>query len=44
MYSQGGLRKEQFRRDHHPRCFSIWMAGERKTHLSDSLPRRSQIA
>ncbi|MCC9609630.1 DUF1501 domain-containing protein [Blastopirellula sp. JC732] len=27
VYSQGGLSKENYGRDHHPRCFSIWMAG-----------------
>ncbi|MEM6347462.1 MAG: DUF1501 domain-containing protein, partial [Bacteroidota bacterium] len=26
-YSQGQLTKETYGRDHHPRCFSIWMAG-----------------
>ena len=26
-YSQGKLTKESYGRDHHPRCFSIWMAG-----------------
>lgn len=26
-YSQGALTKETYGRDHHPRCFSIWMAG-----------------
>jgi hypothetical protein len=26
-YSQGEIRKDNFGRDHHPRCFSIWMAG-----------------
>ena len=26
-YSQGEIKKEKFGRDHHPRCFSIWMAG-----------------
>ncbi len=26
-YSQGAISKESFGRDHHPRCFSIWMAG-----------------
>lgn len=26
-YSQGALTKENYGRDHHPRCFSIWMAG-----------------
>jgi hypothetical protein len=26
-YSQGTLTKENYGRDHHPRCFSIWMAG-----------------
>ncbi|MCH2373735.1 MAG: DUF1501 domain-containing protein, partial [Planctomycetes bacterium] len=26
-YCQGKLTKEKFGRDHHPRCFSIWMAG-----------------
>lgn len=27
VYSQGQLTKENYGRDHHPRCFSIWMAG-----------------
>src|SRR5690606_21321060 len=26
-FSQGRLSKENYGRDHHPRCFSIWMAG-----------------
>ena len=26
-YSQGEIKKDSFGRDHHPRCFSIWMAG-----------------
>lgn len=26
-FSQGKLTKDNFGRDHHPRCFSIWMAG-----------------
>lgn len=26
-YSQGQMTKENYGRDHHPRCFSIWMAG-----------------
>ena len=26
-YSQGKLVKDDYGRDHHPRCFSIWMAG-----------------
>ncbi len=26
-YSQGRLTKDNYGRDHHPRCFSIWMAG-----------------
>jgi len=26
-YSQGALTKDNYGRDHHPRCFSIWMAG-----------------
>lgn len=26
-YSQGEIKKDNFGRDHHPRCFSIWMAG-----------------
>ncbi|MBB6110025.1 Protein of unknown function [Mucilaginibacter lappiensis] len=26
-YSQGKLEKANYGRDHHPRCFSIWMAG-----------------
>ena len=27
VYSQGALTKTKYGRDHHPRCFSIWMAG-----------------
>jgi arylsulfatase A-like enzyme len=26
-YSQGKLSKNNYGRDHHPRCFTIWMAG-----------------
>ncbi len=26
-YSQGDITKNSFGRDHHPRCFSLWMAG-----------------
>jgi len=26
-YSQGKLSKDNYGRDHHPRCYSIWMAG-----------------
>ena len=26
-YSQGEITKDSFGRDHHPRCFSLWMAG-----------------
>ncbi len=27
IYSQGGLTKDNYGRDHHPRCFTWWMAG-----------------
>ena len=27
IYSQGGLSLTNYGRDHHPRCFSMWMAG-----------------
>lgn len=27
VYSQGALTKTNYGRDHHPRCFSLWMAG-----------------
>ena len=27
IYSQGGLSKDNYGRDHHPRCFTWWMAG-----------------
>ncbi len=27
IYSQGGLSHENYGRDHHPRCFTLWMAG-----------------
>lgn len=27
VYSQGGLTDTNYGRDHHPRCFSLWMAG-----------------
>jgi hypothetical protein len=26
-YSQGEIKKDNFGRDHHPRCFTMWMAG-----------------
>jgi uncharacterized protein (DUF1501 family) len=26
-YCQGELRKDNFGRDHHPRCYSLWLAG-----------------
>lgn len=27
VYSQGKITKDEYGRDHHPRCFSMWMAG-----------------
>jgi hypothetical protein len=27
VYSQGGLSKDNYGRDHHPRCYTAWMAG-----------------
>jgi hypothetical protein len=27
IYSQGGLSQDNYGRDHHPRCFTMWMAG-----------------
>jgi hypothetical protein len=27
VYSQGTLKPDDYGRDHHPRCFSLWMAG-----------------
>ena len=27
VYSQGGLSHQNYGRDHHPRCFTMWMAG-----------------
>ena len=27
VYSQGGLSRTTYGRDHHPRCYSMWMAG-----------------
>jgi uncharacterized protein (DUF1501 family) len=27
IYSQGGLTRQNYGRDHHPRCFTMWMAG-----------------
>jgi arylsulfatase A-like enzyme len=27
VYCQGSLSHENYGRDHHPRCFSVWMAG-----------------
>ncbi len=27
IYSQGGLSMDNYGRDHHPRCFTMWMAG-----------------
>ena len=26
-YCQGGLKRDNYGRDHHPRCFTVWMAG-----------------
>ena len=27
VYAQGGLNMQKYGRDHHPRCFSMWLAG-----------------
>jgi uncharacterized protein (DUF1501 family) len=27
IYSQGGLSDQNYGRDHHPRCFTMWLAG-----------------
>jgi uncharacterized protein (DUF1501 family) len=27
VYSQGNLTRENYGRDHHPRCFTVWLAG-----------------
>ena len=27
VYSQGGLSKQNYGRDHHPKCLTVWMAG-----------------
>jgi hypothetical protein len=27
IYSQGGLSKQNYGRDHHPRCYTMWMSG-----------------
>jgi uncharacterized protein (DUF1501 family) len=27
IYCQGGLSRDNYGRDHHPRCFTVWMAG-----------------
>jgi uncharacterized protein (DUF1501 family) len=27
VYSQGTLTRENYGRDHHPRCFTVWLAG-----------------
>jgi hypothetical protein len=27
VYCQGELRRDNYGRDHHPRCFTVWMAG-----------------
>jgi uncharacterized protein (DUF1501 family) len=27
IYSQGGLSEQNYGRDHHPRCFTMWLAG-----------------
>jgi hypothetical protein len=27
IYTQGNLTNENYGRDHHPRCFTMWMAG-----------------
>ena len=35
VYSQGGLSRDNYGRDHHPRCFTMWLAGGgvRKGHV-----------
>ncbi|MCU0866480.1 MAG: DUF1501 domain-containing protein [Planctomycetes bacterium] len=35
VYSQGGLSRTNYGRDHHPRCFTMWLAGGgvRKGHV-----------
>ena len=35
-YSQGKLSPDNYGRDHHPRCFSIWMADRKSTRLNSS--------
>ena len=27
VYCQGALKKDNYGRDHHPKCFTLWMAG-----------------
>nr|MBX2816915.1 DUF1501 domain-containing protein [Saprospiraceae bacterium] len=27
VYSQGALTRDNYGRDHHPRCFTVWLAG-----------------
>ena len=27
VYSQGQVTADNYRRDHHPRCFSMWLSG-----------------
>ena len=27
VYSQGELTKDNYGRDHHPRCYTVWLAG-----------------
>ena len=35
IYSQGGLSHDNYGRDHHPRCFTMWMAGGGITRRND---------
>ncbi len=35
VYCQGNLTKDDYGRDHHPRCFSLWLAGRRYQRRTD---------
>ena len=41
IYSQGRLTPTDYGRDHHPRCYSLWMAGGGASRAASSTVRRT---
>ena len=41
VYCQGALRKDDYGRDHHPKCFTMWMAGGGNSNPESSTAKRT---